>query len=228
MAPTYGQPNLYIYASLSSEGLSASAAAGALCGEEGEQPAVGSPAAGPRPSRWTPTLVKARVSSASKAISPRPAEANHARICGVRSGGRRCRVQITVARRGRRVSGGAEGQHTDQRRGLSQHVAASALPSRASPGRPGSRGFDHSRRVGRVPAPGVVTCSRSRGRGSYVSCRWRAVRARRADGDDDPSRAPRLVSAPRALWFLRCRDAWCAGDGGPGTWDCWSGDPCGA
>jgi hypothetical protein len=78
------------------------------------------------------------------------------------------------------------------------------------------------------PSPGVVTRGRSRGRGSYGSCRWRAVRVRRADADDDPIRALRPVSAPRALWFLRCRDAWCAGEGGPGTRDSCSGDPCGS
>ena len=50
---------------------------------------------------------------------------------------------------------------------------------------------------------------------------------RRADGDDDPIRAPRPVSALRALRFLRRRDAWCAGDGGPGRRDCRSGDPSG-
>jgi len=88
--------------------------------------------------------------------------------------------------------------------------------------------LDLDRRGGRVPALDVVTRSRMRGRGSYVCCRWRAVRVRRADGDDDPIRAPRPASAPRALWCLRCRDAWCAGDGGPGTRDCRSGDPCGS
>jgi hypothetical protein len=123
----------------------------------------------------------------------------------------------------------AEGQHPDQRRAFiaARGRISSAIRTKA-PGRPGSRDFDHGRRVGRVPALGVVTRGRSRGCGSYVSCRWRAVRVRRADGDDDPIRAPRLVSAPRALWFLPCRDAWCAGGGGPGTRDSWSGNPGGS
>ena len=96
------------------------------------------------------------------------------------------------------------------------------------PGKPGYRGLT-SADAAAVSQPSASSHrSRSRGRGSYVCCRWRAVRVRRADGDDDPIRAPRPVSAPRALRFLRCRDAWCAGDGGPGRRDCWSGDPCGS
>jgi len=69
-----------------------------------------------------------------------------------------------------------------------------------------------------VPAPGLVTRSTSHVRGSSASCRRRAVRVRRAEGDDDPIRAPRPLSAPRALWFLRCRDAWCARGRGSATW----------
>ena len=60
---------------------------------------LGSESAGRRRAGLTPTLVKTLVSSASRAISSKPLSANHARICGVRSGRCRCRVQITVAPR---------------------------------------------------------------------------------------------------------------------------------
>jgi hypothetical protein len=112
-----------------------------------------------------------------------------------------------------------------------QRVLIPAYPvatSRRSRARRWLPGPDFSGGAGHVPALGVVTRSRSHARGSYACCRWRAVRVRRAESDDDPIRAPRPASAPRALWFLRCRDAWCAGDGGPGTRDRWSGDPCGS
>ncbi len=48
-------------------------------------------------SRCTPTLVRNSLSRASKATSSNPLAWNQERIWPVRSGGRRCRVQITVA-----------------------------------------------------------------------------------------------------------------------------------
>ena len=45
---------------------------------------------------WTPTL-HSKPAGASKAIGSNPASANHRRMSTVRSGGRRCRVQTTVA-----------------------------------------------------------------------------------------------------------------------------------
>ena len=119
-------------------------------------------------------------------------------------------------------------QNPDQRRAVIAKRAASTPPSGRSAGQARLQRVDLGRRGGHLPAFGAVTRSRVHGRGSYLSCRCRAVRVRRADGDDDAIRAPRSVSALRAVRFLRCRDAWCAGDGGPGTPDCWSGDPCGS
>src|SRR2546429_4487403 len=97
---------------------------------------------------------------------------------------------------------GAEGQHPDQRRAFieARGRISSAIRTKPRAG-PVTEALTSVGASAVSPALGVVTRSRSRGRGSYVSCRWRAVRVRRADGDDDPSRAPRAVSAPRALWF---------------------------
>lgn len=60
---------------------------------------AGSTADGARRSRFAPTADSGPVSRASKASSSKPAAVNHARTRGVRSGGRRCRVQMTVTRR---------------------------------------------------------------------------------------------------------------------------------
>ena len=66
----------------------------------------GSAAAGAWRSRLTPTPVMVSVPRASKAISSNPLAANQALTRGVRSGDRRCRVQITVAS-GRHRAGAA-------------------------------------------------------------------------------------------------------------------------
>ena len=58
--------------------------------------------------------------------------------------------------------------------GRHRRAAGPGLPA---PGQARLQRLDIGRRGGRVPASGVVTRSRMRGCGSYVSCRWRAVRS---------------------------------------------------